>query len=136
MRVCSREGDVSMGKRRAVNAAIRCALPVVLALAGLVVVSGCTTGGGSAANDPALASKVQTAINSGGNAKYVEGVAAQSDGKVTVTLSEAAAMGDTQVMEKMIVPTLALEVLHDVPEVKTLTVAWDATHPLGVWTAK
>jgi hypothetical protein len=125
-----------MGKHRAVNAAIRCALPVVLALAGLVVVSGCTTGGGSPANDPALASKVQTAINSGGNAKYVEGVAAQSDGKVTVTLSEAAAMGDTQVMEKMIVPTLALEVLHDVPEVKTLTVVWDATHPLGVWTAK
>jgi hypothetical protein len=123
-------------KRRAVNAAIRCALPVVLVLAGLAMLSGCTTGRGSAANNPALASKVQTAINAAGNAKYVEGVTAQSDGKVTVTLSEAASMGDTKVVEKMIVPMIAVEVLRKVPEVKKLTVAWDATHPIGVWTAK
>ena len=117
---------------RARNAAIRCAVLVVLALAGMAVLSGCTSGGGSATNDSALAAKVQTAINATSDATYVEGVTAQSDGKVTVTLTGAA----TSWIENAVAPMIAFEVLDKVPEVKELTVAWDATHPIGVWKQK
>jgi len=159
----SREGDMSEGKKgrakcgqqyeadfggrgcrakqttpavRARNAAIRCAVLVVLALAGMAVLSGCTSGGGSATNDSALAAKVQTAINATSDATYVEGVTAQSDGKVTVMLSGNGSPTSTSWIENAVAPMIAFEVLDKVPEVKELTVAWDATHPIGVWKQK
>jgi hypothetical protein len=117
------------------GAAIRCAVLVVLALAGMVVLSGCSSAGSSAGNDPALAAKVQTAITAAGNGSYVGGVTAQSDGKVTVTLT-GASPSSTSWMEGAVAPMIATEVLEKVPEVKELTVAWDATHPIGVYKQK
>jgi hypothetical protein len=121
---------------RARSAAIRCAVLVVLALAGMAVLSGCTSGGGTAANDSALAAKVQTAINAAGNGTYVESVSAESDGKVTVTLNGASSPTSTSWIESAVAPMIAFEVLDKVPEVKELTVAWDAAHPIGVWKQK
>ena len=125
---------MSQGKKG--SAAIRCAVLVVLALAGMAVLPGCSSGASSGANDPALAAKAQTAIGAAGNASYVEGVTAQTDGKVTVTLNGAGTPSSTSWIEGAVAPMIAFEVLDKVPEVKELTVAWDATHPIGVWKQK
>jgi hypothetical protein len=109
---------------------VRAAVLMIVSLAGLVLLSGCTS------NDPALAAKAQSAISAAGNAKYVESVTATSDGKATVILSETAAMGNTSWVQGAVVPMISVEVLQKVPEVKELTIAWDATHPIGVWKQK
>ena len=113
----------------------RYAVLVVLALAGMAMLSGCTSGGGSA-NNPALAAKVQNAIKSSPFADRVRQVSAESDGKVTVTLSAPVSGSDTSFQEKAVPQTIALEVLHGVPGVKQLTLSWDGGAQIGVWTAK
>lgn len=123
---------MSKGKRYAKKVAIRCAVVVVLVLAGLGTLSGCASAGGSASNDPALAAKVQTALKSDYDAGYVQDVSAQSDGKVSITLNSTGSDFQDQAMPQVV----ATKVLDRVPAVKQLTLSWSDGASIGVYTAK